>query len=357
LRTLLKHVAAAAVLTLTAGTALAQAVTVTDGRGQSVSLDRPAQKVVTIPIPAAAILMALNEGPGVIAAMHPASMAAIKGSILEKIYPDAANIPTNIIAGGTFNPNVETVLTLEPDAVIQWASQGAGLIEPLEAAGLKVVGVNYGKQEDSEAILNMLGALIGKEDKAAAIIGKHRDVMAAIKAKAAAIPDADKPRVMYFLRFKDSLRPSGRGTYNDFYINLVGARNATDLDGLRTTINAEQVVEWNPDVILLGNFDPATPADVYANPLFVDLNAVKNKRVYKMPLGGYRWDPPSHESPLTWMWLAEIVHGDRYDFDIAAEMRLFYKEVYGYDLTETDIAQILQTDVNGGAAGYKGLTH
>ena len=105
----------------------AESLSILDGRGQTVTLDRPARSVVTIPIPSAAILMALHGGPEVIAAMHPASLAAIKGSILERIYPAAAQIRTDIIAGGTFNPNVETVLTLKPDAVVQWASQGPDL--------------------------------------------------------------------------------------------------------------------------------------------------------------------------------------------------------------------------------------
>ncbi|MGO7165380.1 hypothetical protein ACCS78_41040, partial [Rhizobium johnstonii] len=51
---------------------------------------------------------------------------------------------------------------------------------------------------------------------------------------------------------------------------------------------------------------------VYNDPILSLTNAAKSKRVYKMPLGGYRWDPPSQESPLSWMWTANLllVHRD-----------------------------------------------
>lgn len=46
---------------------------------------------------------------------------------------------------------------------------------------------------------------------------------------------------------------------------------------------------------------PSAPATMDSKRLFGGVGvigvAVKSKRVYKVPLGGYRWDPPSQESP------------------------------------------------------------
>lgn len=81
-------------------------------------------------------------------------------------------------------------------------------------------------------------------------------------------------------------------------MEMVGAENPAGPSGSRTEINAEQPLAWNPDVILLGDFDAATPADFYDDPLYASLRAVQERQVYKMPLGGYRRDPPSQESPL-----------------------------------------------------------
>jgi len=336
--------------------AAAQPVSVTDSRGQELSLKAPAERVVTIPIPAASIIMAISGKPDAVVGMHPASMAGIKGTILEKIYPSALDIPANITRGGQFAPNVETILSLRPDFVVQWASMGDEIIAPLVNAGLPVLGVRYGTQADSEAIFAMLGTALGRPGKAETIIAGQRDTQKAIAARVAGLPEEQRPKVLYMLRFADSLRPTGAGSYNDFYIKLTGGRQAANgISGTTTDVNAEQILAWNPDIILLGNFDPGLPADVYKNPLFATLNAVRNKRVYRMPHGGYRWDPPSQESALTWMWLAEVTHPGLFDFDLPAETRRFYKSTYGYDLSDADVRGILQADANAGAAGYDQL--
>ena len=96
-----------------------------------------------------------------------------------------------------------------------------------------------------------------------------------------------------------------------------------------------------------------SPKDVYDNPLFADLSAVKNKRVYKMPLGGYRWDPPNQESPLTWLWLSMILHPERFDWDLPARIDANYKTMYGQGVKDDDVKKILRFEMNKDAADYQ----
>ena len=88
------------------------------------------------------------------------------------------------------------------------------------------------------------------------------------------------------------------------------------------------------------------------DPILSLTNAAQNGRVYKMPLGGYRWDPPNQESPLTWMWTANLLHPDLFDYDLRAEMRAAYQVLYGHDLSDADIDEILWMDMQGGQANY-----
>lgn len=71
-----------------------------------------------------------------------------------------------------------------------------------------------------------------------------------------------------------------------------------------------------------------------------------------MPLGGYRWDPPNQESPLTWMWLANLLHPDVFDYDLRAEMHTAYELLYGHALTDAEIYKILRMDMQGQATNY-----
>ena len=92
--------------------------------------------------------------------------------------------------------------------------------------------------------------------------------------------------------------------------------------------------------------------DVYNNALLADVSAVKNRRVYKMPLGGYRWDPPNQESPLTWLWLSMILHPDKFQWDMNGRIKSNYQFMYGQEVSADDVRNILRFDMNAEAANY-----
>ena len=79
---------------------------------------------------------------------------------------------------------------------------------------------------------------------------------------------------------------------------------------------------------------------------------IPNRRVYKMPLGGYRWDPPNQESPLTWLWLSMVLHPDKFDWDMADRINKSYEFIYGQSVDSDDVANILRMDMNADAANY-----
>lgn len=325
-------------------------VTLVDQRGVRVNLDAPARRIVTIPIPAASLLIALDRGPGRLAGVHPSSAKAIREELLGELYPEARTLSADV-ANDSFAPNVESIVGLNPDLVVQWGDRGPDIVAPLENAGLKVVGLKYGTQEDLEAWIRLFGDAIGKPDRADALVQWHRDSLDDVKAEVAGVA-GERPKILYFNRLKGDLRVAGAGTYNDFYISLVGGQNpAAALKGL-APVNAEQVAAWDPDVILVGNFDDATPTDVYANPAWGALSAVKAKRVYQVPLGGYRWDPPNQESPLMWWWLAALAHPEHVDVDLRAEVKRRYGFLYGVEPTDAQVDRVLRVDQNAPAAGY-----
>ena len=181
-----------------------------------------------------------------------------------------------------------------------------------------------------------------------------RDTVAAeVKAATDPIAEEDRPRTLYFMNFLSSLRVAGGKSYNNFYIDLAGGKNvAADL-GMFVEVGIEQIIAWDPEVILLNGFEAKlSPQDVYDNPLLADVSAVKNRRVYKMPLGGYRWDPPNQESPLTWLWLSMILHPDKFDWDLSERINSNYEFIYGQGVTPDDVRNILRFDMNAEAANY-----
>ena len=79
---------------------------------------------------------------------------------------------------------------------------------------------------------------------------------------------------------------------------------------------------------------------------------MKNKRVYRAPLGVYRWQVPCAESPLYWNYVAALAYPGKYQVDLKQLMRDNTKWIYNYDLTDDDISLILRCDINDGSAHY-----
>ncbi|MBG0512032.1 hypothetical protein I3J13_24945 [Agrobacterium sp. MOPV5] len=81
--------------------------------------------------------------------------------------------------------------------------------------------------------------------------------------------------------------------------------------------------------------------------------AAQAGRVYKTPNGGYVWDSASHESPFTWMWLANLAHPDLFHFDLRAEVKSGFERLYNYTPTDEEIDAVLKLELNKDAANYE----
>ena len=106
-------------------------------------------------------------------------------------------------------------------------------------------------------------------------------------------------------------------------------------------------------MIYLSNFDDFLPENLYNNSFdgqdWSNVKAVKNKKVYKTPIGIYRWDAPCAESPLMMMWMAKVQQPEIFkDLNLEKEIKDFYKKFYDFELSQTDLNKILNTEVNEG---------
>jgi iron complex transport system substrate-binding protein len=329
-------------------------ISLTDQRGKTLSFARPVARVVTIPMPSASLLVAVDRSADHLAAMHNASWVAMRDGVMGTMFPAALDLPHDI-ATQDFTANVESIRALNPDVVVQWSD--AQLIEPLEKAGLQVLGLkNSGTQEDVDAWVSMFATMLGKPDRATEL--KTRSDQELAKVRSLAAGRASKgPSILYFNRFTGGLKVAGANSYNDFYIKLVGGSNpATGKDPLTGSgmvgVDIEQVLRWDPEVILLGNFDAAMPQDVYSDPVWQNVAAVRSKRVYKVPLGGYRWDPPGQESPLMWHWLGDIAFPQQRSA-VRSKASEYFRFLYNHELTKGELDKILWTAENGQSADYR----
>jgi iron complex transport system substrate-binding protein len=333
----------------------ADPITVTDLTGRQVELAGPAERIVAFPVPTASVVIALDGGIGRLVALHPEAKVAIEDGILGEFFPDAKNLPSNILAEGAmrgWKPDLAAVSALDPDLVVQWERVGADA-EVLLDAGLPTALLLFGHENHIRNAIALLGDAIGKPDKVADLMAWRDATSVTIGEGLVGLEDSDKPKVAYFFYALTDLHTEGTGTFADWQINHVGGVNAAaGMEGWGQ-VDVEEVAAWNPDIILLGTFERGLHIDrILDEPILRGTNAVMNKRVYKMPLGGYRWEPASHESPFTWMWLANLLYPDRFDFDVRGAVAEWYPKLYGHAPTEAQVDGILQMGENGASAGY-----
>lgn len=328
-----------------------RAIVLKDQRGATLTLDGPVRRIVTLPMPAAAIMVAVDQSPKHLVGMNDASWTAMRDGTLGALFPDALEIAHDV-AAQDFAPNIESILALKPDVVVQWASEGDAILAPLKNAGLPVLGVDYGTLADVQIWLRMFAMMLGKPERGKAMTGRL-DAARTKMASEAATRTGRRPKVVYFLRFADEMQVAGAETFNSDYIKLVGAENAAEeITGGFGAVDVEQVLRWDPDIMLLGNFDGALPKDVYDNPVWKDVSAVRSRRVYRVPLGGYRWDPPSHETPLMWRWLADLAFPTGSDSTLRSAVEDDYAFFYGALPSSADIDKLLWTPANHTSANY-----
>lgn len=333
----------------------AEPISLTDLEGRTVRLERPAERVAAIPIPMASIIIAMGQGTGRLAGMNQVAKSAVLEGILGKIFPEAAKIRADI-AGQNFMPNVEALAATRPDLVIQWGGRGDDIVKPLTNAGLETLLIRYGTEDYARRYITLAARAVGKPERAVTNIAWRERVEAEIAGKARAAAPGARPKVLHIQNALTNLTAAGSGSYEDSSIRLAGGKNvAAELNNIMP-VNRERIAVWDPEVILLNGFEQdLTPEFIYKDPILSQTTAALTKRVYKYPLGGYRWDPPNQESPLTWMWLANLLHPELFSFDLRREIRGSFKELYAYDPSDADIDGILRLPIHISAAGYDRL--
>jgi ABC-type Fe3+-hydroxamate transport system substrate-binding protein len=97
---------------------------------------------------------------------------------------------------------------------------------------------------------------------------------------------------VYYGRGVNGLETGLAGSINLGVLERLAAVNVAAVAGTGglTKVSIEQVLSWNPDVILA--LDPAFYQSVASDPLWASVKAMQNKRIYLAPNLPYGWLTP-----------------------------------------------------------------
>ena len=305
--------------------------------------------IVSLCKPVPFIILGLDAGDKRLIGINAQTQLSMKSNVLSKYFPNTQKISGNV-CDNAFKPNIEELIRLRPGLIVDWKMFAEDLAQ-MQSFGFHVLGLEYdGSERCDRDMVKKLAFEMGREDRVDSLMRLRDKTLRGLHAVTDVIPLNNRPRVLYIYSY-ENMTIEGEKSFEHFSMELAGGRDMGTGLGLQRSINIEQILVWNPDIILLNGWrSNTTPDDLYQNPILQGLSAVKKRQVIKMPV----WS--GNESPLSWAWLADIVQPEYFHFNIREELRQSYKWQYGIDLTDADIDQVLFCKDNAVSSLYKHMS-
>lgn len=324
-----------------AAPAFVAAASFTDSAGRVVEVPYTPGRVLAAGPPASVLLYAL--APGKLAGWVREPSAAEK-PFLAAPYRE---LPAyGRLTGRGDTANMEAVLAAKPDLILD-----VGSVDPTYASLADRVaaqtGIPYvlidGSFARTPETLRTVGRLLGVPDAAEEQAAFAEQTLARVKTAVAAIPEADRPRV-YYGRGPDGLETGLAGSINMEVLDAVGAINVAEAagGGGLAKVSIEQVLAWDPDVILAQ--DPAFQRAALTDPAWANVAAVRGGRVYRAPALPFGWfdAPPGINRIIGVDWLMSVLYPGSTGGNPRARFRDFYRLFYHIDLTDAELDTLLE---------------
>jgi iron complex transport system substrate-binding protein len=249
------------------------------------------------------------------------------------------------ITGRGNTANFEDVLVTRPDLILDIGSVAPTFIE-LATRVQAQLNIPYalldGRFDATAQTYRTLGRLLGREERAEDLAAWTDTTLRTLSERIERVPAAARPRT-YYARGPQGLETGLGGSINVETIEFLGAINVaagTPGRGL-ATVSIEQVLAWNPAVII--TIDQTFAATVYGNRLWASVRAVRDRRVHLSPKLPFGWVdfPPSVNRLIGLWWLAKILYPAEFPEDIRALTRDFYQRFYHVSVSDADLERVL----------------
>ena len=305
---------------------------------------------VTVPVEITRVAPTGQMAQVIMLTYDPGLLVGLSTAMAEEDMPLYPGLDADLPVLGTFygrraDLNREALIMAAPEVVIDIGEIKGSIDEMIsdldrlqEQVGIPIVFIES-YLADTANTYTRLGELLGDTGRASALSSYAEESLAfAAKVK----EELGGAVSFYYSSSLDGLEAVPEGNMHGEVLEAVGGVNAvpSNFSTDSGTVSMEQLLLWNPDVIVLSNADAY--ADVTApGSVWEGLDAVRNGRVYMVPDIINNWidSPPSVNRLMGIWWAADVFYGDEAGVDINAEAERFYSLFYDYTLTDADRAQ------------------
>lgn len=308
-------------------------VEIADQTGTTVAVPQPVERLISVYGIGTYLVYALGAGDRLVEAWY----VGIKGvdqawDSLFRLEPRLGEIL------GFGDPNVEDMIRRGAQLVLVDGSRHGAFAQQMTELGVPVIQYLVETPDQLKSAMMLTAQVLGEEAQRRAMrfVFDYLRVSDTVKHDLEMLPDDERARVLFV--GTDPLKVASGDMYQTGLIEAAGGVSASaGLKGYWNAVNLEQVLLWNPDVIIIPPYGAVQPADLLLNPDWQTIRAVRDGRVYRMPRVFGPMDTPLPESLLGIVWLADVLHPDRITLDLAGEVRSFYEFYYDYVLTDAEL--------------------
>lgn len=305
-------------------------IVVTDHLGREVKFDKPAETIVSGYYISSSIVLALGLQDKLIGI----EAKPDNRPIYKLAAPEFLELPT---VGTMKEFDLEGTAALNPDLVVL-SVRLKDSVESLEKLGIKVIAINPESMEELEEALDMVGKATGTEERANSLKEYYGDKLEYLSK----LTEGKEKKDIYLGGNSDYLSTASKKMYQDILITNAGGNNvAGDIDDTYwATISYEQLIQYNPDVIIGAAGASYTADDIKNDDKLKSIKAVENGEVYIIPNSFELWDSPIPSGIIGTMWLTSVLHEEDYPFEkFKDDTYDFYKEFYGVEINKDDITR------------------
>jgi iron complex transport system substrate-binding protein len=310
---------------------------VQDGTGRQIHPPAKVERVYAAGPPASLLVFAIapDKLTGWTRAMRPNEA---------EFFPERyANLPElGRLTGRGNTANVEVVLNAKTDLIVDIGSTGptlASLASQVQEQTRIPYALFDGRIESTPATLRALGKLMGNEGPAEKLAAWYEGELGDLKQR---VSRAKEHPLVYYGRSASGLQTGGIGSINVEALEVLGARNAAaEARAGLVTVSFEQVLLWNPEVIL--TTDPNFWKSVWTDPRWRAVSAVERKRVYLSPHLPFGWFdfPPGANRLLGLWWAGKLLYPQTFDVDLRAKVTEFHRLFYHREPTAAQLDALL----------------
>ncbi|MFA6941690.1 MAG: ABC transporter substrate-binding protein [Clostridiaceae bacterium] len=242
----------------------------------------------------------------------------------------------------------DVIFSIGPDAIDKTSVSTADKLQKQLNIPVIVVDSNIDKMDKAYAFL---GKILDCEDRAKELADYCNNTVKEVTAATKDIPEEKRVSV-YYAEGPKGLATEPTGSSHALVLDMVNGINVAKVKAKggsgMSEVSMEQVLSWNPGVIISWGKDAGGACDlIKTSTEWKNINAVKSGKVYEIPNAPFNWfdRPPSVNRYLGLKWLAATLYPDTYKVDMVKEVKNFYSLFYHTDLTDADAKALLKNSV------------